>query len=468
MDLKNAINVFRSAMRRFAKFCLIGSLTLAPVLAFADKADTLQLLDLFGEVFERVRTDYVEEVKDSDLVEAAINGMLTSLDPHSGYMNEKAFKEMQVQTKGEFGGLGIEVTMDNGLVKVVSPIDDTPASRAGIKPGDYISYINDEAVMGLNLSDAVEKMRGPVDSKVRLTILREDLTEPLELTLQRAEIKIHSVKAHNERDDIAYLRVTSFTEQTTDLLNSEFKRIKKDLPNLRGIVLDLRNNPGGLLEQAVSVSDAFLRQGEIVSTRERDPSKTKRYSAHSGDELVVDTIPMVVLVNNGSASASEIVSGALQDHKRAIILGTKTFGKGSVQTVIPLTGHGAIRLTTARYYTPSGRSIQAKGIEPDIIVEPAKIEPIKGNDKMRSEADLRKRLENLQEKKALEKKAKGNNSGEDDDKDVVKEKEKEKDKDSETIKKSSAELASADDFQLQRALDLLRAVNVYNQAVPVQ
>ncbi len=457
-------------MRRFTKICLIGSLTLAPVLAFADRADTLQLLDLFGEVFERVRTDYVEEVKDSDLVEAAINGMLTSLDPHSGYMNEKAFKEMQVQTKGEFGGLGIEVTMDNGLVKVVSPIDDTPAARAGIKPGDYISYINDEAVMGLSLAEAVEKMRGAVDSKVRLTILREDMTEPLELTLQRAEIKIHSVKAHAESSDIAYLRITSFTEQTTDLLNSEFKRIKKDLPNLRGIVLDLRNNPGGLLEQAVSVSDAFLRQGEIVSTRERDASKTKRYSAHSGDELVADNVPVVIIINSGSASASEIVSGALQDHKRAIVLGTKSFGKGSVQTVIPLTGHGAIRLTTARYYTPAGRSIQAKGIEPDIIVEPAKIEPLKGADKVRSEADLRKRLENLQEKKALEQKSKDKSadaSEKDGNAADGKDKDKDKGKEADT-KKSSAEIAAADDFQLQRAMDLLRAINVYNQVAPAQ
>jgi carboxyl-terminal processing protease len=452
-------------MRRFAKLCLIGSLTLAPVIAYADRAETLQLLDLFGEVFERVRTDYVEEVKDGQLVEAAINGMLTSLDPHSGYLNEKAFKEMQVQTKGEFGGLGIEVTMENGLVKVVSPIDDTPAAKAGIKPGDYISFINDEAVMGLTLSEAVEKMRGTVDSKVKLTILREDSPEPIEMTLTRAEIKIKSVRAHTEGDDIAYLRVTSFTEQTTDLLESEFGRIKKDLPNLRGVVLDLRNNPGGLLEQAVSISDAFLRRGEVVSTRERDPDRTKRYSASSGDELIDDNIPIVVMVNNGSASASEIVAGALQDHKRAIVLGTKTFGKGSVQTVIPLTGHGAIRLTTARYYTPSGRSIQAKGIMPDIVVEPAKIEPIKGSDKVRSEAELRKRLENLQEKKDQEKKTNGTDVNKDNgDKDKDKDKES---KDKET-KKSSGEIAMAEDFQLQRALDLLRAVNVYKQVAPEQ
>jgi len=459
-------------MRRFSKLCLLGGLiVVGPLVAYAEKNDTLQLLDLFGEVFDRVRSDYVEEVKDSDLVEAAINGMLTSLDPHSGYMNEKAFKEMQVQTKGEFGGLGIEVTMENGLVKVVSPIDDTPAAKAGVKPGDYISYINDEAVMGLTLSEAVDKMRGPVDSKVKLTILREDENEPLELTLQRAVIKIKSVRARAEGDDIAYLRITSFTEQTTDLMRDEFKRIKKDLPNLRGIILDLRNNPGGLLDQAVSVSDAFLKQGEIVSTRERDPNKTKRYNAHTGDELVDEDVPVVVLVNNGSASASEIVSGALQDHKRAVILGTKTFGKGSVQTVIPLSEHGAIRLTTARYYTPSGHSIQAKGIIPDIAVQQAKIEPIKSNDKMRSEADLRKRLENLEDKKSKEKKTQEieKEKPEAGDRPEPKsEKEKDKEKEKEPRKKgmSNEEIASAEDFQLQRALDLLRAVNVYNQVAP--
>lgn len=456
-------------MRRYLKLALVGSCLLTfPLLAYAEKNDTLQLLDLFGEVFDRIRSDYVEETKDSDLIEAALNGMLTSLDPHSGYMNEKAFKEMQVQTRGEFGGLGIEVTMENGLVRVVSPIDDTPAAKAGVRPGDYVSHINDEAVMGLTLTEAVEKMRGPVDSKVKLTILREDEKEPLELSLTRAVIKIKSVRAHAEGDDIAYLRITSFTEQTTELLKSEFARIKKDLPNLRGVVLDLRNNPGGLLEQAISVSDAFLKQGEVVSTRERDPSKTKRYNAHAGDELVDEDVPVVVLVNNGSASASEIVSGALQDHKRAIIMGTKSFGKGSVQTVIPLNDHGAIRLTTARYYTPSGRSIQAKGIVPDITVQPAKIEPLKGMDKLRSEAELRNRLETLEEKKAKLKKpseadkekAEAPVAAEDKNKDS---KDKDKDKDSKKKSMSNEDIASAEDFQLQRALDLLRAINVYNQ-----
>ena len=462
-------------MRRITKLCLISGFAVAspflftPVISHAEKSETLQLLGLFGDIFDRIRTDYVEEVKDSDLVESAINGMLTSLDPHSGYMNDKSFKEMQVQTKGEFGGLGIEVTMENGLVRVITPIDDTPAFKAGVKAGDYVSYINDTAVMGLTLSEAVEKMRGPVDSKVKLTILREDMTEPLELTIIRSVIKIKSAKARAEADDIAYIRLTQFTEQTTDLMREEFARIKKDLPNLRGVVLDLRNNPGGLLEQSVSVSDAFLKQGEVVSTRERNPEKTKRFSAKEGNELVADSIPMVVLINNGSASASEIVSGALQDHKRAIIMGTKSFGKGSVQTVIPIPEHGAIKLTTARYYTPSGNSIQNKGIIPDIEVQPAKIELLKGNDKMRSESQLRKRLENLQDKKEKEKKALEEKL------EKTKQPEPEAkpengDKDSKNgngkegeapLKKVDAD--SAEDFQLQRAFDLLRAVDVYSK-----
>lgn len=462
-------------MRRITKLCLATGFVAAspflftPVISYAEKSETLQLLGLFGDIFDRVRTDYVEEVKDSDLIEAAINGMLTSLDPHSGYMNEKAFKEMEVQTKGEFGGLGIEVTMENGLVRVITPIDDTPAFKAGVKAGDYISYINDTPVMGLTLSEAVDKMRGPVDSKVKLTILREDMTEPVELTVSRAIIKIKSARVRAEGDDIAYIRLTQFTEQTTDLMRDEFAKVKKDLPHLRGVILDLRNNPGGLLEQSVSVADAFLKEGEVVSTRERNPEKTKRYNAQDGNELVPDNIPMVVLINNGSASASEIVSGALQDHKRAVILGTKSFGKGSVQTVIPIPDHGAIKLTTARYYTPSGNSIQNHGITPDIEVQPAKIEPIKNNDKMRSEAQLRRRLENLQDKKEKEKKAtedKQNKKPESSDSPEN----NSKDKDSKNgaandndllLKKSDGD--SADDFQLQRAIDLLRGIDVYNK-----
>ncbi len=457
-------------MRLITKLCLVAvsPVILVSSIAYAEKNETLQLLGLFGDVFEKIRSDYVEEVKDSDLVEAAINGMLTSLDPHSGYMNEKSFKEMQVQTKGEFGGLGIEVTMENGLVKVITPIDDTPAFKAGVKSGDYISYIDDAPVLGLTLSEAVDKMRGAVDSKVKLTILREDTTEPLELDITRAVIKIKSAKVRAEGNDIAYIRLTQFTEQTTDLMRDEFARVKKDIPNLRGVVLDLRNNPGGLLEQSVSVADAFLKQGEVVSTRERDPEKTKRYSAVSGNELIADTIPMVVLINNGSASASEIVSGALQDHKRAIVMGTKSFGKGSVQTVIPIPEHGAIRLTTARYYTPSGNSIQNKGITPDVEVQPAKVELIKANDKLRSESQLRKRLENLQDKKEKEKKAAEEKSGKAKPDSKDKEKDKDKGKDSDEAKKNDAakksDMDSTEDYQLQRALDLLRAVNVYNSA----
>ena len=457
-------------MRKITKICLIGCFALAtpflitPAISYAQKNDTLQLLGLFGDVFDRIRSDYVEEVKDSDLIEAAINGMLTSLDPHSGYMNEKAFKEMQVETKGEFGGLGIEVTMENGLVRVVTPIDDTPAAKAGVKPADYIARIDDKDVMGMTLAEAVDKMRGAVDSKIKLTIFREGMDEPLELPLTRAVIKVKSAKARAEGDDIAYIRLSQFTENTTETMREDFARIKKDLPHLRGVVLDLRNNPGGLLEQAISVSDAFLKQGEIVSTRERDPKNTRRFSAKAGDELVPDSVPVVVLINNGSASASEIVAGALQDQKRAVILGTKSFGKGSVQTVIPIPEHGAIRLTTARYYTPSGHSIQNKGITPDIEVQPAKIELLKNNDKlMRSEAQLRKRLENLDDKKSKDKKdvALDQNGGvsqkpANDNKDSKDSKDKAKD----DSKKPSE---GAEDFQLQRAIDLLRAVNVYSK-----
>ncbi len=459
-------------MRRSRLFLTVALLSAAaltpPILSAAEKSETYALLRLFGDVFQRVRTDYVEETKDADLIEAALNGMLTSLDPHSSYMNEKGFKEMQVQTKGEFGGLGIEVTMENSLVKVVSPIDDTPAAKAGVLPGDYISFINDEQVLGMTLQEAVEKMRGPVDSKVKISILRDDGSEPIDLTITRAVIKIKSVKSRVE-GNIAYLRISSFTETTTDAMKTEMEKIKKEIGSLRGLVLDLRNNPGGLLDQAVSVSDAFLSKGEVVSTRERDPEKTKRFSAHPGDELIAESVPVVVLINNGSASAAEIVAGALQDHKRAVVLGTKSFGKGSVQTVIPLESHGAIRLTTARYYTPSGHSIQAKGIVPDITVEPAKIEVIK-SERVRVEADLRKRLENIedQRKKAAQngRQDKPEPKPEEAEK-PVKAPEADKDKDKDKARKTTlprGEVNPAEDYQLQRALDLLRALNVYQQA----
>lgn len=424
----------------------------APVSEAADKNETYEMLKLFGDVFDRVRSDYVEETKDSELIESALNGMLSSLDPHSSYLNEKAFKEMQVQTKGEFGGLGIEVTMENGLVKVVSPIEDTPAFKAGVQSGDYITYINDEQVMGLTLSQAVDKMRGPVGTKVKLTILREDTPEPLELTVTRAVIKIRAVRG-NPEGDVAYLRINSFTEATTEGMKSEAARLKKEIGEVRGVVLDLRNNPGGLLDQAVSVSDLFLKQGEIVSTRERDPSRTRRYNAKAGDELFPDSLPVVVLINQGSASASEIVAGALKDQKRAVVLGTKSFGKGSVQTVIPLPEHGAIRLTTARYYTPSGHSIQAKGITPDIEVQPAKIELLK-SERIQVEANLRKRLQNLE----LEKGVKPKQGGTPEEKSTSG---KESAPDDKGRKGRGGELPSAEDYQLQRALDLLRGLSYY-------
>ncbi len=364
--------------------------SVAVTAAEKNNAETYRLLNLFGDVFERVRAEYVENVSDEELIEAALNGMLTSLDPHSGYLNAKNFRDMQVQTKGEFGGLGIEVTMENGWVKVVAPIDDTPAFRAGLQPADFITHLDGEPVMGLSLQEAVERMRGPVNTDIRLTIRREG-TEAFDVTLTRDVVRIQSVKSKLE-DNVGYLRITSFSERTDALLREAVSELKsKSGKKLAGFVLDLRNNPGGLLDQAVAVSDDFLEQGEIVSTRSRRAEETQRFNAHAGD--IAGGLPIVVLINDGSASASEIVAGALQDHRRAIVLGTKSFGKGSVQTVIPLPGHGAMRLTTARYYTPSGRSIQAVGIEPDIKVQPAKIENLAQAER-RSEASLRGALNN--------------------------------------------------------------------------
>ncbi len=383
--------------RKFGLVALAtGVLLLAPFALFGEEgaSDTYRQLNLFGEVFERVRADYVEEVSDGKLIESAISGMLASLDPHSSYLNPENFKDMQVTTKGEFGGLGIEVTMDNGFVKVVSPIDDTPASKAGVKPGDVITHLDGDPVLGMTLQEAVEKMRGPVDTQIKLTIARQGV-EPFDLTLTRAVIKVQSVKSKVE-NDVGYIRVTSFNEQTESGLETAISEIKsKEGDKLRGYVLDLRNNPGGLLDQAVAVSDAFLDKGEIVSTRGRKPEVAQRFNAKAGD--LADNAPMVVLINGGSASASEIVAGALQDHHRAIVMGTTSFGKGSVQTIIPLSNHGAMRLTTARYYTPSGRSIQGKGIEPDIEVRQAKVEPVE-QPQRRREADLKGALPNPDEK----------------------------------------------------------------------
>ncbi|NLH83294.1 MAG: S41 family peptidase [Phyllobacteriaceae bacterium] len=357
-------------------------------------ADTYRQLNLFGDVFERIRSDYVERPDDSKLVESAINGMLSSLDPHSSYMSPKSFKDMQVQTRGEFGGLGIEVTMEDGLVKVVAPIDDTPAARAGVRAGDLIVQLDGEQVQGLSLNQAVDKMRGPVNSPITLTVKRDGVAEPLQIKIVRDTIRIKSVRSREEGGDVGYLRITQFNEQTFEGLRDQIDKIEKDIPadKLKGFVLDLRNNPGGLLDQAISVSDAFLERGEIVSTRGRNPDESQRYNARSGD--LTKGKPVVVLINGGSASASEIVAGALQDHKRATLVGTRSFGKGSVQTIIPLGQNGAIRLTTARYYTPSGRSIQAKGIEPDIEILQDTPEDLKGKDDTKGEASLKGHLKN--------------------------------------------------------------------------
>ena len=340
---------------------------LVPTTAQAAVSDTYRQLNLFGDVFERIRGDYVEKPEDSALIEAAVNGMLTSLDPHSSYMNAKDFKDMQVQTRGEFGGLGIEVTMEEGAVKVVSPIDDTPAAKAGIQAGDLIVAIDGDSVQNMNLNQAVEKMRGAVNTPITLQIQRKGTAKPFDVKIVRDVIRIQSVKSRVE-GDIGYVRISSFNEQTFDGLRTAIDKLTDEIgkDKIKGFILDLRNNPGGLLDQAVAVGDAFLDQGEIVATRGRHTDQNTRYDARAGD--LTDGKPVIVLINGGSASASEIVAGALQDQKRATILGSRSFGKGSVQTIIPLGSNGAIRLTTARYYTPAGRSIQAKGIDPDIEV----------------------------------------------------------------------------------------------------
>jgi len=332
--------------------------------ANSPNAELYRQLDLFGDVFERVRSDYVEKPDDQMLIETAINGMLTALDPHSSYLSPKNFKDMQVQTRGEFGGLGIEVTMENGVIKVVSPIDDTPAFKAGILANDLITHLDNEQISGLTLEQAVEKMRGPVNTPISLTIVRKGREEPFDIKVTRDVIRINPVKARAE-DDVAYIKVSTFNEQTHAALVKSMDAMKKEIgPKLRGYLIDLRNNPGGLLDQAIAVSDDFLDRGAIVLTKGRNNEETQRSQARPGD--TAEGKPIVVLINGGSASASEIVAGALQDHKRATIIGTRSFGKGSVQTIIPLGANGAIRLTTARYYTPSNRSIQAKGIDPDI------------------------------------------------------------------------------------------------------
>lgn len=359
------------------------------------KRTTFEHLDLFGDIFDRVRSQYVDEVDEAKLIEAAINGMLSSLDPHSGYLPPEAFGAMRVQTRGEFGGLGIEVTMEDGFVKVVSPIDGTPAYEAGIQAGDFITHVDGESVMGMTLDRAVDIMRGPVGSEIVITVVREGLEESFDVSIVRDTIRITAVRARLE-GSTAILRVTTFNDQTFRNLRDGIETLKDEaggLENIEGFVLDLRNNPGGLLQQAIRVTDAFLEQGEIVSTRSRT-SFGERYNAAPGD--LTEGKPLVVLINGGSASASEIVAGALQDHGRAVVIGTKSFGKGSVQTIMPLRGDDAIRLTTSRYYTPSGRSIQAMGVAPDIIVEQRTFQASAETTprRSRSEADLRGRLDN--------------------------------------------------------------------------
>jgi carboxyl-terminal processing protease len=396
-------------MKKFVAAALGG--TLAGVIATTQIAGPLlaqesvrttnvyEQLDLFGDIFERIRSQYVEEVDEGDLIEAAINGMLTSLDPQSSYLSPDGAEAMRVQTRGEFGGLGIEVTQEEGFVKVVSPIDDTPASEAGVEAGDFITHVDGESVLGLTLSEAVDLMRGPVGSEIIITIAREGATEPFDISIIRDTIKLTAVRARTEGSTVV-LRVTTFNDQTYANLESGLaKQVEAagGMDNVNGIIVDLRNNPGGLLNQAIRVSDAFLEKGEIVSTRGRNPAEGDRFNATPGD--LAEGKPVVVLINGGSASASEIVAGALKDHRRAIVVGTKSFGKGSVQTVMPLRGDGAMRLTTARYYTPSGRSIQALGVSPDIVVEqprrvPAEEEDETSTRRQRTEADLRGSLNN--------------------------------------------------------------------------
>jgi carboxyl-terminal processing protease len=406
----------------------------------SENKSTYEQLSLFGDIFERIREKYVEEVNDEDLIRAAINGMLTSLDPHSSYLPPNDFDQMKVQTRGEFGGLGIEVTQEEGYVKVVSPIDDTPAFRAGIEAGDLITAVDGQSLLGLSLDEAVKLMRGPVGSEIVLTIFRETIEEPYDVTIIRDTIKPLVVR-HRLEGDTAYVRLTTFNDKTYKGLEKAIKEMTKEaggIKNINGFVLDLRNNPGGLLSQAIKVSDAFLDKGEIVSTRSKHKGEGDRFNAMRGD--LAKGKPIVVIINGGSASASEIVAGALQDHRRAIILGTKSFGKGSVQTIMPLQGNGAIRLTTSRYYTPSGRSIQAVGVVPDILVEPRKAsEDDENSKKTRSEASLRGSLtKELSEtdKKRL---------------------------DEEEEKLNEKAKLQREDYQLSYAIDLLRGFSVLQQ-----
>ena len=370
-----------------------GAHLVAAAKAAARSDSTYAQLNLFGDVFERIRASYVEKPDDGKLMEGAINGMISSLDPHSRYMNEKGWSDMQETTHGEFGGLGLEVTMEDGLIKVVAPIDDTPAAKAGIQSGDLITQIDEDAIQGLTLEQAVSKMKGPADSKIRIKIVRKGLDKPIDLAIVREVIRVRPVRYHTDGGDIGYVRITSFNEQTTDALRKAISEISKEIPpeKLAGFVVDLRNNPGGLLDQAVSVSSSFMARGEVVSTRGRTSEETQRFTARGGD--ITRGKPLVVLINGGSASASEIVAGALRDHKRATLIGTRSFGKGSVQTIIPLgSGKGALALTTARYFTPSGRSIQAQGVTPDVEVLQDVPDELKTRSELKGEASMRGHL----------------------------------------------------------------------------
>lgn len=440
-------------MKKFAAVALSASLgavlmwaaqSLAPqaMKAEASSPELYKQLNLFGDVFERIRSEYVESPDDKKLIEAAINGMLSSLDPHSNFLDAKSFKDIQVNTRGEFGGLGIEVTMEEGAVKVVTPIDETPAARAGVRAGDLITHLDDEPVQGLTLAQAVDKMRGPVNTKIKLRITRAGEKDPVELTITRDTIRVKAVRAREEGGDVGYLRVVQFNEQAAENLKIAIEQIQKNIPQdkLKGYVLDLRNNPGGLLDQAIAISDVFLERGEIVSTRGREKDQAQRVNARAGD--LVKGKPVVVLINGGSASASEIVAGALQDHKRATVVGTRSFGKGSVQTIIPLGQSGALKLTTARYYTPSGRSIQAKGIDPDIEILQEVPENLKGKDETKGEAGLKGHLRGGEQKNAKD--PKEEKSG------------------------SSAYIPQdpKDDKQIGYALDLLRGVKAHASFPP--
>jgi carboxyl-terminal processing protease len=420
-----------------------------PLLAQENKSSVYEQLDLFGDIFERIRAQYVETVEEGELIEAAIDGMLTSLDPHSSYLSPDDADDMRVQTRGEFGGLGIEVTQEEGFVKVVSPIDGTPADEAGIEAGDFITHVDGESVLGLTLDDAVEMMRGPVGSEIVITVVREGREEPFDVTIVRDTITLTAVRTRTEGETVV-LRVTTFNDQTFPNLEEGMQEqidALGGMENVNGFVLDLRNNPGGLLTQAIKVSDAFLDEGEIVSTRGRDPQDGERYNATEGD--LADGKPMVVLINGGSASASEIVAGALQDHRRAIVVGTKSFGKGSVQTVMPLRGDGAMRLTTARYYTPSGRSIQALGVSPDIVVaQPPQdaadeiaeeTEEESTPSRLRTESDLRGSLEN----------------------DSMTDDEREQALEEQQAAEQAAQLRE-EDYQLAYAIDILKGLTALN------